>query len=170
MKSLYESLLGDMETNLAAGDAYMDEIKTLCKTISTKKSYEKLSNMYKHGLAIDVYLPTLLKYLGYDANMISIFIYIVDSFDYGFDSGIWNLTIELSKNDEKDPKMFKIIKPASQIYTNHVYMEKNEFPKNIDICKNLLKPATKDYETFKKFLEIIEKNDGQMVNSKMLLK
>ena len=168
MKSLYESLLGDMETNLAAGDAYMDEIKTLCKTISTKKNYEKLSDVFQRGLAIDVYLPTLLDYLGYDANMISIFMYVVDSFDY--DSGIWNLTIELSKNDEKDPKKFKIIKPASQIYTNHVYMERNEFPKNIDICKNLLKPATKDYETFKKFLEIIEKNDGQMVNSKMLLK
>lgn len=168
MKSLYESLLGDMEANLAAGDAYLDEIKTLCKTLSTKKNYEKLSDLYQHGLAIDVYLPTLLKYLGYDANMISIFMYVVDSFDYA--SGIWNLTIELSKNDEKDPKKFKIIKSASQIYTNHVYMEINEFPKNIDICKNLLKAATKDYETFKKFLEVFEKNDGQIVNSKMLIK
>ena len=168
MKTLYESLLGDLEDNMKAGDDYAKAIEKefmdLRKKIGTLKNYKKLNpRIFTKGYLIELYLPNFLKLLGYDANTLMIAFYIKDSFsDIG---GDWSLTVELSKVDEKTKKG---IVSASSIYDSCVNIEQNTMPHARDMV-SMFKNATKTQESFKKFLDNLNKHYGESITPSHLL-
>jgi hypothetical protein len=56
------------------------------------------------------------------------------------------------------------------LWEKKAYLENTEFSKTSDIVKDLLKPATKSLDTFKKFLNNMEKWNEQLVDKQLLLK
>lgn len=168
MKSLYESLLGDLEDSMKAGDDYAksieNEFKDLRKKVGTLKSYKKLNPLiFKKGYLIDLYLPNFLKLLGYEANNLMISFYVLDHFTDTVDD--WSLTIELSKIDEKTKTE---IESANSIYSSYVNIENNVISTPREIT-SMLKKAAKTQESFKKFLDNMKKHCGESITPSHLL-
>lgn len=168
MKSLYESLLGDLEDNMKAGDDYAKSIENeftdLRKKIGTLKSYNKLSPLiFKKGYVIDLYLPNFLKLLGYEANNLMISFYVLDYFTDA--AGDWSLTIELSKVDEKTKTE---IESANSIYSSYVNIDHDVISDPHEIT-SMLKKAAKTQKSFKKFLDNMKKHFGESITPSNLL-
>ena len=106
MKALYESILDDIETNIAKGDEWeknlKTEIKEFLRGISSAKNYEGFG--FKNGRKTAFFVPNALKQLGYDANHIEIMMYTMDNFHYESHADEWKLTISLSKRSDDNMK------------------------------------------------------------------
>jgi hypothetical protein len=167
MKTLYESLLDDIETSMENGNEWAKEIenekKEFLKVIRTAKNYDggySLKNSRSNGL----FTPNVLNELGFDANHIHIFMYTNDSFNYTSSNDDWVLVISLSKRSDDN------IRHICTVWEKKVYMDRWEFNKWNDIVKDLIKPAAKSLDTFKKFLDNMEKWNEQLVGKQLLLK
>lgn len=55
------------------------------------------------------------------------------------------------------------------VWEKKVYIDRWSYDKWNDVVKDLLKPATKSLDTFKKFLNNMEKWNEQLVSKKLLL-
>lgn len=167
MKTLKESLLSDIDTNLAQGDEWEKnlkaEIKEFLKVISAAKNYEGGYSL-KNGRSNKVFTLNALKELGYDANHIEIFMYTMDNFSYTSSNDDWALEITLSKRSDDN------MKHICSVWKKKIYMDRWLFNKWNDVVRDLLKPATKSSDTFKKFLDNMEKWNEQLVSKQLLLK
>lgn len=168
MKTLKESILSDMDTTLQHGDDWekniKNETKEFLKAIGTVKNYEGGYSL-KNGHAIRIFTPNTLQELGYDANHIQIFMYTMDSFSYSNGNDDWALEIELTKRSDDNIKYIR-----TGVWHKKVYMDRWEFSKWNNIVKDLIKPATKSLDTFKRFLNNMEKWNNQFTDHKLLLK
>ena len=167
MKTLKESLLDDIETTMSNGSKWAKEIenekKEFLKVIRTAKNYEggySLKNSRSNGL----FTPNVLNELGVDANHIHIFMYTNDSFNYTSSNDDWVLEISLSKRSDDNREHIRTV------YEKCVYMDYYMFNKWNEVVNNLIKPAAKTKDTFKKFLASIEQWDQQLVSPSILLK
>ena len=159
MKTLYESLLGDLEDNLAKGDKFSSdsewEFKNFGKMCTTLKNYSRLNTkIYESGYMIDLPLPNTLEIIGRNANGIKILFYQYFR-SKNIELKTWRINIELYGFD-KDTKSLK------HAFENGIFVKesfKNELKSASDVCKKIFKPAVKDYNTFKDFLNIIERNN-----------
>lgn len=167
MKTLKESLLSDIDTTLAQGDEWEKnlkaEIKEFLKVIGAAKNYEGGYSL-KNGRSNKVFTPNVLHELGFDANHIEIMMYTMDSFTFDSYADEWKLTIILSKRSDDN------MKHICTVWEKIVYMDRWLFNKWNDVVRDLLKPATKSSDTFKKFLDNMEKWNGQLVGKQLLLK
>ena len=77
---------------------------------------------------------------------------------------IW-LNICLTKYSEDNKEYLN-----GGIYDNAVYMDYWVYDKWNDVVKELIKPAAKSLDTFKKLLDNMEKWNGQLVGKQLLLK
>lgn len=166
MKTLKESLLSDIDTNLAQGDEWEKnlkaEIKEFFKAISTAKNYERFG--FKNGRKTAFFVPNALKQLGYDANHIEIKMYTMDNFGFETHMNEWKVSIWLTKRSDDNTEHI------NGVYDKTVYMDRWEFYNCNDVVKELIKPAAKSLDTFKKFLDNMEKWNEQLVGKQLLLK
>lgn len=161
MKTLKESLLSDIDTNLAQGDEWAKETeketKEFLKAIGAIKTYNKIGVKLKPSdtLRCGFFAPYMLKQLGYDANIIKITI------REDYESDYWKLNISICIGEK--------IRTADveSVWDKTVYF--GEYFKSSDIVKHLLKPASKSFDSFKKFLNNMEKWNEQLVGTKLLL-
>ena len=155
MKTLKESILANMDDTIASGDDYIkgiaEEMNYLHSKIGVIKSYDKLSSrVYVNGRRLILYFNNLLKALGYDANAIEITIFPLEG-----DVKDWHLDIFLYKRDGGYT--------CRSVYDHTIYLYNGHFKKIDDILKDLLKPATKDSDSFKHFLDKVAHYEGQLI-------
>lgn len=167
MKTLKESLLDDIESTMNNGREWVKEIekekKEFLKVISTAKNYEggySLKNSRSNG----IFAPNVIHGLGFDANHIHIFMYTMDSFNYTSSNDDWVLEITLTKRSDDN------MKHICTVWEKKVYMDRWDFDKWNDVVKELIKPAAKSLDTFKKLLDNMEKWNDDLVDKKLLLK
>jgi hypothetical protein len=88
----------------------------------------------------------------------------MDNFGFETHMNEWKLSIILSKRSDDS------MKHINTVYDKMVYMDRWEFYKWNDVVKELIKPAAKSLDTFKKFLDNMEKWNEQLVGKQLLLK
>lgn len=168
MRTLYESLLNDIETSMKNGDEWVKqskaETKEFLKAIGTLKNYNKLTLGLKprntDTLRCRLFVPYAMEQLGFNGNAIKIIISTVG------DTDDWSLKIAIYTAEDKSKLGTIYVKP---LWEKKVYLENTEFNKAADIVKDLLKPAAKSLDTFKKFLNNMEKWNEQLVGKNLLL-
>jgi hypothetical protein len=167
MKHLYESILDNIDIQMSNGDKWMKEIekekKEFLKVIGAAKNYEGGYSL-KNGRSNKVFVPNALHEIGFDANYIEIMMYTMDSFTFSDYTDEWTLNIILSKRTDDN------MKHICNVLDKTVYMDRWLFNKWNDVVRDLIKPATKSLDTFKKFLDNMEKWNEQLVDTKLLLK
>ena len=144
---LTESILDDIETNLAKGDKYDNdvkgELKELQHIISRVKYWERGFKKDMHYIRLGI--PNLLKLMGYDADNIEILVsYEGDFFE------LWRIEIIIINDPYQNRKL---------VYDSKIYINKQTTKCFKDVLKKVLVPAIKDTDTFKKFLKKIETLD-----------
>ena len=167
MKSLKESLLGDMESNMQAGDDYVKKVENDLKEISDEIT--KLKNYVKYEPAGRSYHPVyknghhtgglfknteVFKYCGYDANFLDLLVYQDEN---NFND--WRFSITLSKKDSD-----RWIEPEGEKYDYFIYLNISDFPTFKDILKKIIKPMCKDILVFNKALENIKKYNNRLIS------
>lgn len=171
MKTLYEGILSGMEDTLTAGDNYVEtrkaEMKELLKELGLAKNYEG-GYALKNARSTGFFTQTALNELGYDANHIKIMMYTMDSFNYIEHNDEWEIIVSLSKYEYDDNDGFR--KFNKTVWEKNVYIDRWTADNWRGIVKNVIKPATKNKETFKKFLDNMEKYDEQYISPTSLLK
>ena len=153
MKTLYESLLSDIEDTLQSGSEWSKtlekKISKFLKNIGSSTNYKKIGG-YKISKIISIGdIEDILKLLGFDANYIELC--IIDSWPNG-NIPQWSLNVTIGGWDKT-------------IYPDDTYITDPKI-----FIKELIKPLTKDIDTFKKFLNNMEKFNRQHVNMSDLLK
>lgn len=153
MKTLYESLLSDIEDTLQSGSEWSKtlekKISKFLKNIGSPTNYKKIGG-YKISKIISIGdIEDILKLLGFDANYIELC--IIDSWPNG-NIPQWSLNVTIGGWDKT-------------IYPDDTYITDPKI-----FIKELIKPLTKDIDTFKKFLNNMEKFNRQHVNMSDLLK
>lgn len=159
MRTLKESLLDDIETTITLGTDWANDMKQamneLSKCLSTAKNYDRMSKIYKNGRCTKfLVIPDLFSMIGLDANKIEIVAYQTD--DELNNASDWHLNIFINKRDAYN-------KLISSAYDTSVYLYDGVFSTFNDILKKLIKPMTKDIETFKHTLEKLKNYDGQLI-------
>lgn len=153
MKTLKESLLSDIEDTLRSGSEWSKtlekKISKFLKNIGSPTNYKKIGG-YKISKIISIGdIEDILKLLGFDANYIELC--IIDSWPNG-NIPQWSLNVTIGGWDKT-------------IYPDDTYITDPKI-----FIKELIKPLTKDIDTFKKFLNNMEKFNRQHVNMSDLLK
>jgi hypothetical protein len=162
MKTLKESLLADIETSMQAGDTYAkipeNALKELGKEISLLKNYERLpKRVYTNGYSTKFLVaPEMFEFIGYEANHIEIIAYQPGGAGLLYDDLDWMVTIYISNREEYG-------RILSSAFEASIYLSKNTVSSFKEILKKLIKPMTKDLDTFKHSLELFQKYDGQLV-------
>ena len=155
MKTLKESLLSDIEDTISSGDDYIkgikEEMRGLNRAIGSVSIYTKLNpRVYINGRRCTMNFTNLLTSLGYDANAMEITIYQLDD-----DLRDWHIDVFLYKHDGG--------RTSNTAYGHTIYLYNGHFEKFNDILKKLLKPATKDSDSFVHFLNKLAQHEGQLV-------
>ena len=166
MKTLKESLLSDIDTNLAQGDEWEKnlkaEIKEFLRGISSAKNYEGFG--FKNGRKTSFFVPNALKQLGYDANHIEIMMYTMDNFHFDAHGDEWKVTIWLTKRSDDN------MRHICTVWDNKIRISRWVADNWRVFIKNIIKPSTKSLDTFKKLLDIMEKYNGRPIDANLLLK
>lgn len=162
MKTLRESLLGDMENNLENGgkliqDAY-DGFEELKKELSFKKNYvttfmhSTKTPSYKVGGIFDN--EGLWAYLGHDANYLEMSIFKNEE---SFKD--WYLGIYLGKR--KNGTTFASV---NESYDYYIYLNSSVFKSFNDVLSKFIKPMVKDIDAFKTSLEKIKYYNEKLIS------
>lgn len=162
MKTLYEGILSDIEDTLQSGDDFVDDIINVFKQL--KEYFSKASNWSKHGSRNNITytvgagsilnlekidgerLRNVLKYIGIPGDHNHIYIgintppQIIPNRGWG---NYWELTIKCSDPYDRD-------------FVKTVYIPQNKAERFSSVIKNYIKPAMKDINTFKKFIDDIQ--------------
>jgi hypothetical protein len=155
MKTLYESLLSDIEDTIAIGDKYDNdikgELKELQRIVSRVKYWERGWKRDMHYIRLGI--PNLLKLSGYNADTIEIIV----SYE-GVMQGKWRMEITIINNPYGNREF---------LYASFVYISELTTKCFKDILKKILVPAFKDADSFKKFLDKVEarKNTLNTINN-----
>jgi hypothetical protein len=155
MKTLYESLLSDIEDTIAKGDKYDNdikgELKELQRIVSRVKYWERGWKRDMHYIRLGI--PNLLKLSGYNADTIEIIV----SYE-GVMQGKWRMEITIINNPYGNREF---------LYASFVYISELTTKCFKDILKKILVPAFKDADSFKKFLDKVEarKNTLNTINN-----
>jgi hypothetical protein len=155
MKTLKESILDDIETSMATGDKYCndvkDEIKELQRLVSRVKFWER--TWRKDMRYIRLSIPNMLNLMGYDAETIEILI----SYESVMQAN-WRIEIVIIKDPHGD-REFQ--------YDSKVYISELTTRHFKDVLKKVLMPACKDINSFEKFLEKVKahKNTLNAINN-----
>ena len=163
MKTLKESLLADIETSMRVGDTYAkipeNALKELGKEISLLKNYDRLpKRIYTNGYSTKfIVAPEMFEFIGYEANHIEIIAYqpgagaglLYDDLD-------WRIKIYISNREEYG-------RILSSTFEASIYLSKSTVSSFKDILKKLIKPMTKDLNTFKHSLEMFQKYGDRLV-------
>jgi hypothetical protein len=88
----------------------------------------------------------------------------MDSFNYTSSNDNWAIEISLSKRSDDN------MKHICTVWEKKVYMDRWIADNWRGIVKNVIKPATKSLDQFKKFLINMEKLNGQYISPSSLLK
>lgn len=167
MKTLKESLLDDIDTTMKNGSEWAKEIeketKEFLKAISTAKNYEGGYSL-KNGRSTSFSVPNALHKLGYDANHIHILMYTMDSFNTVYEDDDWVLEIELSQRNDAD------MERLSTVWISKIRIGRWVADNWRGFIKNIIKPATKSLDTFKKLLDNMEKHKDRYIDANLLLK
>lgn len=171
MKTLYESILDDIDVQMSNGDEWVKQLKAetkeFLKLIGTINGYDSpeigisVRSKGTKVLRCRLFAPYTMEQLGFNANAIKIIIGPV------YETDDWKLKISIYTAEDKSKMGTAYVKP---LWEKKVYLENNEFNKTSDIIKDLLKPASKSLDTFKKFLNNMEKWNEQLVGTNLLLK
>ena len=171
MKTLRESILADIDVQMANGDEWVKkskaETKEFLKLIGSINTYDTpelgISVRRKNNIVLRcrLFAPYTIEQLGFNANAIKIIIGPV------YETDDWSLKISIYTVEGKSKLGTVYVKP---LWEKKVYCENYEFSKSSDIVKALLKPATKSLDSFKNLLNNMEKWNEQMVGKKLLLK
>jgi hypothetical protein len=154
MKTLYESLLSDIEDTIAIGDKYDNdikgELKELQRIVSRVKYWERTIKKIRY---IRLGIPNLLKLMGYDADTIE----IVVRYE-GVMRANWRIDIIIVNNSHGNREF---------LYDSIIYISELATKCFKDVLKKVLIPAFKDADSFKKFLEKVEarKNTLNIINN-----
>lgn len=154
MKTLYESLLSDIENTIAKGDKYDNdikgELKELQRIVSRVKYWERTIKKIHY---IRLGIPNLLKLMGYDADTIE----IVVRYE-GVMQANWRIDIIIVDNSHGNREF---------LYDSIIYISELATKCFKDVLKKVLIPAFKDADSFKKFLEKVEarKNTLNTINN-----
>lgn len=154
MKTLKESLLDDIETTMATGDKYCNdikgELKELQRIVSRVKYWERTIKEIRY---IRLGIPNLLKLMGYDADTIE----IVVRYE-GVMRANWRIDIIIVNNSHGNREF---------LYDSIIYISELTTKCFKDVLKKVLIPAFKDVDSFKKFLEKVEarKNTLNIINN-----
>lgn len=155
MKTLKESLLDDIETTMATGDKYYndikDELKKLQHIVSRVKYWERGWKRDMHYIRLSI--PNLLNISGYDADAIEILV----SYESVMQAN-WRIEIVIVKNPYGDREF---------LYDSKIYISELTTKHFKDVLKKVLMPACKDIDSFKKFLEKVKshKNTLNVINN-----
>ena len=167
MKTLYESLLDDIDTTMKNGSEWTKEIenekKEFLKVLSAAKNYEGGWSL-KNGRSNSVVVPNALRELGFDANYIRLLMYTKDSFHSVFEDDDWVLEITISKTDEDG-----LIR-TRPVWDKKIYIGRWVADNWRGFIKNVIKPATKSLDTFKQLLDNMDKHNGRYIDANLLLK
>jgi hypothetical protein len=171
MKTLKESLLDDIETTMNNGSKWAKEIeqetKEFLKLIGSVNYYDTpelgigIRRKNNTVLRCRLFAPYTIEQLGFNANAIKIIIGPV------YETDDWSLKISFYTVEDKSKLGTVYVKP---LWEKKAYLESTEFSKTLNIIKDLLKPATKSLDSFKKFLNNMEKWNEQLVGKQLLLK
>ena len=139
MKTLYEIILSDVETNIVKGDKLVasiyDEFINVKQLVSKVKNYDGHNYSHKNKY-IAIKCPNLLEYFGYEnCQYISFTVYIPGVVFHEQ----WGLAITL--NDDK-----------RVIYRSGPIQLSTEWKVFKGIVNDFIKPAVKDIDTLKNFL------------------
>lgn len=155
MKTLYESLLDDIETTMATGDKYYndikDELKELQRLVSRVKFWERTWRKDMRYILLSI--PNLLNLIGYDADRIEI--------DISYESVMqakWRIEIVIINGPIGNREI---------LYESRIYISELTIRYFKDVLKKVLVPAFKDIDSFKKFLEKVKarKNTLNAINN-----
>ena len=139
-----EGILGNTDDVLADGDKYDNdvkgELKELQHIVSRVKYWERGWGKDMHYIRLGI--PNLLKLSGYDADVIE----IVVSYESVMQAN-WRIEITIVKNPYGDREF---------LYDSKVYISELTTRHFKDVLKNVLVPAFKDADSFKKFLEKVK--------------
>lgn len=139
MRTLKESILSDMETNIAKGDKLVasiyDEFINVKQLASKVKNYD--GHKYSHkNKYIAIKCPNLLEYFGYEnCQYISFTVYLPGVVFHGQ----WGLVITV--NDDK-----------RVVYKSEPIQLSTEWKVFKGIVNDFIKPTVKDIDTLKNFL------------------
>lgn len=147
MKTLYESILTDIEDTIKQGDEYIDQVtenfKNLQKDLSIAKSYREVKTYNPGKFVINRYCKNVLTHLGFDAELIRMTIYLPGAYRLGTINNC-EIVIQLMKYQNKSI--------TTQYKTDYTLPAK-EYGSLNDVVKKFIKPSLKDINTFKKLLE-----------------
>lgn len=155
MRTLYESILDDIDVQMSNGDKYNNdikgELKELQRIVSRVKHWERGWKRDMHYIRLSI--PNLLNISGYDADAIE----IVVSYESVMQAN-WRIEIVIVKNPHGDRKF---------LYDSKVYISELITKHFKDVLKKVLMPACKDIDSFKKFLEKVKvrKNTLNAINN-----
>lgn len=151
MKTLLESILDDIEDTIKQGDNYIEQVtenfKKLQKDLSIAKSYREVKtyNLNPGKFVINRYCKNVLTYLGFDAELIHIEIYLPGT--YGASSLTdCEIVIQLMKYQNKG---ISITAPYKTDYT----LSGKKYGSLNDVVNKFIKPYLKDINTFNKLLK-----------------
>lgn len=167
MKTLKESILDDIDVQMSNGDEWAKQSKTetkeFLKSIGIIKTYNtpEIKLTKSKTIRCRLFAPYTIEQLGFNGNAIKILITDVPETDD------WKIKIAIYTAEDKSKLGTIYVKP---LWEKKVYLENTEFNKAADIVKDLLKPAAKSLDTFKKFLNNMEKWNEQLVGKNLLLK
>lgn len=171
MKTLRESILDDIDVQMSNGDEWAKESKAetkeFLKLIGGINGYDSpeigisVRSKGNRVLRCRLFAPYTMEQLGFNANAIKIIIGPV------YETDDWSLKISIYTVEDKSKLGTVYVKP---LWEKKAYLESTEFNKTSDIVKDLLKPASKSLDSFKKFLDNMEKWNEQLVGKYLLLK
>lgn len=170
MKTLRESILDDIDTTMNKGSEWTKEIekekKEFLKSIGTINNYDSpeiginIRRKRTKTLRCRLFAPYTIEQLGFNANAIKIIIGSVN------ETGDWKIKISIYTVEDKSKMGTVYVKP---IWEKTVYIDYDEFFETTDMIKDLLKPAAKSIDSFKKFLNNMEKQNEQIIKNTNLL-
>lgn len=154
MKTLYESILDDIDAQMQQGDEWSKELEKklseFLKTIGSSSKYKKLHGYRISGTIRILDVENILNLLGFDGDYIELC--VVDSYPNG-EIPEWELDVVIGGWNKR-------------IYSNDVLSPRTAKA----FIKEVITPLTKDIDTFKKFLNNMEKFHRKYVNLGDLLK
>ena len=174
MKSLRESILDSIEVQMLKEDKLAERSKSetdeFLKAVGTAKNYIKprhFPDMRRHIL----FAPHTLEQLGFDANSIKIVV------GGNYPTGDWVIRISICTIEDQSEIVKTQVSQTGDLsskfnkspWAKEVVIDFFEFKKPADIVRDILKPASKSLESFKKLLNNMEKMDDKYIEDKTLL-
>lgn len=181
MKSLYESILGDIEDNIADGD---NMIKTVNETFDkikklfcTKSKWDKHSGRYEIKYYIGVGsvfnhsdikgddLKLLLQQCGFNANHLYISLTPPPNYvDKENGSNYWKMIVSMTLSESFEPIPTSKLKDYEIMKEVIVYIPNNGSTNNLSNALKYMKLKFKDIDNFTKFLNDIKSHENKILN------